>query len=396
MYWLGPVALSVSRVGRTRGPRSLPSCLAALRGHGAPLAAGECRAAGSAPRRGPREDALRCFRLPQRGVVRVDGKDSASFLQGLTTGDMAPFMETGGGDGEGGGGGGEGGGDGVVGDAAGGGGVYGHFLNVQGRVMYDALFYRIQVATQPDPSILIECDTSIIQELQKHLKIYKIRRKVTVRDPDPPLHVWAILPPDGQLLPPHLGVALKVDGSKVVAACRDPRTEAMGWRLVLDSACTPAEWLPDCEIGELTDYIKHRYRLGIAEGVKDLPPGVALPLESNLVYANGVSFSKGCYLGQELTARTHHTGVIRKRLMPVSLLRLPEGARVVEGAAVTTADGKSAGKLRAHEGDVGLALVRLAHADEQLHVSAEGGHQLGLKTSVPGWWHKEDGRDKNK
>nr|XP_032831297.1 putative transferase CAF17, mitochondrial [Petromyzon marinus]XP_032831298.1 putative transferase CAF17, mitochondrial [Petromyzon marinus] len=392
MYWLSPVALSVTRVGRTRGPRSLPSCLAALRGHGAPWAAGECRAAGTAPRRGPREEALRCFRLPQREVVRVDGKDSASFLQGLTTGDMAPFMESGGGgDVEGGGGGDAGGGDGGC------GGVYGHFLNVQGRVMYDALFYRIQVATQPDPSILIECDSSITQELQKHLKVYKIRRKVAVRDPDPPLHVWAILPPDGQLLlPPHLGVTLKVDGSRVVAACRDPRTEAMGWRLVLDSACTPAEWLPDCEIGELADYNKHRYRLGMAEGVKDLPPGVALPLESNLVYANGVSFSKGCYLGQELTARTHHTGVIRKRLMPVSLLHLPEGTRVVEGAAVTTADGKSVGKLRTHDGDVGLALVRLAHANERLHVSAEGGHALELKTSVPDWWHKDGGGDKNK
>ncbi len=73
---------------------------------------------------------------------------------------------------------------------------------------------------------------------------------------------------------------------------------------------------------------------GLPEGVKDLPPGEALPLESNLVYMQGISFSKGCYIGQELTARTHHTGVIRKRLMPVTMSAPAEN--LDQGAALET------------------------------------------------------------
>ena len=59
--------------------------------------------------------------------------------------------------------------------------------------------------------------------------------------------------------------------------------------------------------------------LGVAEGGEDLPTGKCFPMEYNLDYLKGVSFHKGCYIGQELTARTHHTGVIRKRILPISL-----------------------------------------------------------------------------
>ena len=64
-----------------------------------------------------------------------------------------------------------------------------------------------------------------------------------------------------------------------------------------------------------------RYKLGVCEGSEEIPTAKATPLEFNLEYMHGVSFHKGCYLGQELTARTHHTGVIRKRIMPVKLSR---------------------------------------------------------------------------
>ncbi len=66
-------------------------------------------------------------------------------------------------------------------------------------------------------------------------------------------------------------------------------------------------------------YHRHRLALGVAEGTDEVPLGACFPLEYNLDYLNGVSFSKGCYLGQELTARSFHTGVIRKRVMPISL-----------------------------------------------------------------------------
>ena len=66
-----------------------------------------------------------------------------------------------------------------------------------------------------------------------------------------------------------------------------------------------------------SEYKLLRYRLGVCEGSQEIPFDKVTPLEHNVEYMHGVSFHKGCYLGQELTARTHHTGVIRKRIMPL-------------------------------------------------------------------------------
>lgn len=127
--------------------------------------------------------------------------------------------------------------------------------------------------------------------------------------------------------------------------------------------------------------------LGLPEGVKDLPPGVALPLESNLVYMQGISFSKGCYIGQELTARTHHTGVIRKRLMPVCLSSPVE--HLEEGTALLTQSGKPAGKHRAGTGELGLSLIRMAHAKEVLTLRSSDDTTVTLEASVPDWWPED-------
>ena len=94
---------------------------------------------------------------------------------------------------------------------------------------------------------------------------------------------------------------------------RDPRLPELGDRMIF-----PAGYTPPGKIVTPDAFRNFRLRLGVAEGCLEIPTGEALPLEYNLDALNGISYTKGCYVGQELTARTHFRGVIRKRLMPVS------------------------------------------------------------------------------
>ncbi|XP_014442745.1 putative transferase CAF17, mitochondrial [Tupaia chinensis] len=303
-----------------------------------------------------------CFPLSERALMRVRGPDAAPFLLGLLTNEL-PLP-------------GPAAGEAPPSTRAG----YAHFLNVQGRTLYDVILYRLHESLEETQGFLLECDSSVLGALQKHLMLYKIRRKVTV-EPHPGLRVWAVLPSTSEAG----GVALlqeRVEATSILT--RDPRTACMGWRLLTQEE-GPA-LVPRCWLGNLQDYHRHRYLQGIPEGVQDLPPGVALPLESNLAFMNGVSFTKGCYIGQELTARTHHMGVIRKRLFPIKLSGpLPAGG-IAPGTSVFTESGQAAGKFRAGLGDVGLALLQSEKIKSPLHIRTSENTQVALTASVPDWW----------
>ncbi|CAN7977174.1 unnamed protein product, partial [Ixodes persulcatus] len=129
--------------------------------------------------------------------------------------------------------------------------------------------------------------------------------------------------------------------------------------------------------------MKLRYQLGVIEGLGELPTANCFPLEYNADYMSGVSFHKGCYIGQELTARTHHTGVVRKRIMPVVLLDRADGGGVVSDTVVKDGNDKAVGKFRVHRGQVGLALLRV---DEALSAAELFVGSVRLSTVKPGWW----------
>ncbi|XP_078087578.1 iron-sulfur cluster assembly factor IBA57, mitochondrial-like [Mustelus asterias] len=323
-------------------------------------ASGTCRRSCSAQAGGR----YRCYALRHRQLLRLQGRDSGAFLQGLVTNDVAAVLSG-------------------PRDS-----LYCHFLNLQGRTLFDVILYRLHKSQDKEQSILLECDATLLDSVQKHLKVYKIRRKVDI-SPCPDLFLWTILPVEQST---KTGSALEINAKKVVVCTRDPRTDAMGWRLVLSASDNPLDVVPESHLGDIQDYHRYRYKIGIAEGVKDLPCGEAIPLESNLTYMNGISFTKGCYIGQELTARTHYTGVIRKRLMPIQLdTPLPPDS-APEKAQIVSASGKSAGRLRSYLGDVGLAMVRLAFVNEPLHLRTAGDARVQLKASVPDWWPSDESK----
>ena len=102
-------------------------------------------------------------------------------------------------------------------------------------------------------------------------------------------------------------------------------------------------------------------------------------------YLHGVSFHKGCYLGQELTARTHHTGVIRKRILPLRLTEdLPDSVtNKLEDHDVVTDTGKKVGKLKRVEGRLGLGLLRLKETFGAEKLTLNG---IRVEASKPAWW----------
>ncbi|XP_042353009.1 putative transferase CAF17 homolog, mitochondrial [Plectropomus leopardus] len=301
-----------------------------------------------------------CYHLPHRTLLKIQGQDTSPFLQGIITNDVELLVEPG-----------------LT-------AVYSHMLNVQGRTLYDIMLYSLK-DVEAGQGVFLECDSTIKDSILRHLKVYKLRRKVNI-NPCPELSVWAVLSKQKSASQEASKPELS-SPDKALVWETDPRTQEMGWRLVLDNQTDPLDVVASCQKGDTGEYHRHRYAIGLPEGVKDLPPGVALPLESNLVYMQGISFSKGCYIGQELTARTHHTGVIRKRLMPVRLSTPVQDLE--EGAALQTQSGKPAGKHRAGVGELGLSLIRMAHAKEALMLKSSDDTTVALEASVPDWWPED-------
>ncbi len=215
---------------------------------------------------------------------------------------------------------------------------------------------------------LIEVDTDEVDRLASHLKRFKLRAKIEVRVVENgELHVWSIW---GH----HTSQSNPFKHTEI--GCEDTRAPGMGWRAVLKGKDKPGDEEDETSVGS---YSVRRMLLGVAEGQGEIARESAFPLESNIDYMSGIDFRKGCYVGQELTIRTHHTGVVRKRILPVQIY--PSDAGVVSLETVTydpdTASKpitlpprgtnilgtlpkvRSVGKWLAGVGNVGLALCRL-------------------------------------
>jgi folate-binding protein YgfZ len=181
----------------------------------------------------------------------------------------------------------------VTNDTAGNLPVWAALLTAQGKVLFDFLIWG------DEQDMLIDCERDAAEALTKRLTLYRLRRAITIAvEPDLTVH-WA---PEGDL-----GVV-------------DPRLAALGQR-----------WLAPAGEGEGADaaWQAHRLALGVTEGRAELGDGTTLWLECNAVELNGVSFSKGCYVGQENTARMNWRQKVNRRLVVVPIADADDKRQVV-------------------------------------------------------------------
>ncbi len=208
-------------------------------------------------------------RLFSRAVVRIapehDGEGAAHFLQGLVTNDVTGALP-----------------------------VYAALLTAQGKVLFDFLVWP-----GADRALLLDCEADAAEELVKRLSLYRLRRTLSI----------AVDPGLGVFWQAELG-----DGG-----APDPRLPSLGQRWL---AAVSAD---DQAVDDA--YLRHRLALGVPEGRTEL--GDVLWLEANADELHGVSFAKGCYVGQENTARMNWRQKVNRRVLVVPLARSDETRRKV-------------------------------------------------------------------
>lgn len=306
------------------------------------------------------------YPLKNRSLIEVSGAQVSQFLQGLITNDMKHFDE-------------------------GAQSMYAMFLNNKGRILYDTLLHK----WGGDNTFLIECDKNVNRLLQRHLNIYKLKKDIKISDASQLLNLWALI------TPLSIEEIFKTeDVAENVKMYKDPRLADLGFRVIttsdIDNFDLHYAMGRDTVIKHTDeDYHNLRYKLGISEGAEDLFPGTAFPLESNCDYLHGISFHKGCYIGQELTARIHHTGVVRKRLMPVQFLDRTDCESIEKDAPIyaSVEPGKiQIGRLKNKSFDYGIALIKIKEALESkdLYVGMSP-----IDVVRPHWWPREAPKEKH-
>ncbi len=256
--------------------------------------------------------------LPERAVLSVAGPDRVSFLQGLVSNDVA--------------------------QAAPGHAVWAALLSPQGKWLTD--FFILADGDR----LLLDCEASGAEDLARRLTRFRLRAKVAVETAPLSVHaVWDGMPdlPDGAI------------------AAADPRLPDAGWRVLAPEPLAEAT----------QDYDRHRLSLGLPDGSRDMEADKSVLLEAGFDELNGVSWTKGCYMGQELTARTKYRGLVKRRLLPVTA----DGAVPPPGSPVI-AEGVEVGQMRSGNGTIGLALLRVSAIGSTLSCNGQS-----LSVQVPHW-----------
>lgn len=260
--------------------------------------------------------------LEDRGVLSVAGDDRRTFLQGLISNDVNK----------------------VTAERA----IYASLLTAQGRFLHDFFIAELNDA------FALDAEAARIEDLRKRLTLYRLRSKVTLSVATDALAVVALF---GERALDTLGVADEPGKAAPFAggiAFVDPRLARLGARAILPRSSIERIAALGFSAATPDDYDALRLSLGVPDGSRDLPVEKALLLENGFDELHGVDWQKGCYVGQEVTARMKYRSLVRKRLTTVRI----DGPTPPPGTPIVL-DGEEAGEMRTAHGGQGLALLRL-------------------------------------
>jgi tRNA-modifying protein YgfZ len=253
--------------------------------------------------------------LPDRSVVRVAGDEAEKLLQGLITNDLELAASR---------------------------PIYAALLTPQGKILFDFIIARHGGA------YLLETAAEKTADLVKRLQMYRLRARVDISDDSSTYVVRAVWNEHPE------------PGSAGPAGNLDPRLSGLGERETRGpgAAARITEEIASEVNATAADYHAHRISLGVPEIGKDFAFGDIFPHDANLDLLNGVSFTKGCFVGQEVVSRMQHRATARKRIAIV------EGDAALQSSAEITAGQSTIGTIGSVAGSRGLALVRLDRAEE--------------------------------
>lgn len=278
-------------------------------------------------------------KLDDRAVLAVSGEDARPFLQGLISND--------------------------IGKASGGAAVHAALLTPQGKYLFDFFIFACGDA------LWLDCESASREALRRRLAMYRLRAKVAIDDALTH-EVYAVIGRGA------VAAASRIDRGLAFA---DPRIAALGARVVIEPGDRAAMEAAGLRPGSRADYDALRIGLGVPDGSRDLIAEKSYLLENGFEALNGVDFEKGCYVGQEVTARMKHRSLVRKRLVPVHIdgPAPPAGTAVHRGAV-------EVGEIRSTAGELGLALLRLDAVDgaDEAAERLQAG-PTGLTVQKPDW-----------